>query len=87
MNTTETMVYSKRRNLYGINLAKKTKRPNFILCEGNIDVITLHQAGFDNTVATMGTALTEDHVRMLERYTKELVLSGRPCRTPCPAWR
>ena len=74
MNTTETMVYSKRRNLYGINLAKKTKRPNFILCEGNIDVITLHQAGFDNTVATMGTALTEDHVRLLERYTKELVL-------------
>ena len=51
MNTTETMVYSKRRNLYGINLAKKTKRPNFILCEGNIDVITLHQAGFDNAVA------------------------------------
>ena len=57
MNTTETMVYSKRRNLYGINLAKKTKRPNFILCEGNIDVITLHQAGFDNAVASMGTLL------------------------------
>ena len=74
MNTTETIVYSKRRNLYGINLAKKTKRPNFILCEGNIDVITLHQAGFDNAVASMGTALTTEQTRLLSRYTKELVL-------------
>ena len=74
MNTTETMVYSKRRNLYGINLAKKTKRPNFILCEGNIDVITLHQAGFDNAVASMGTALTTEQTKILSRYTKELVL-------------
>ena len=74
MNTTETIVYSKRRNLYGINLAKKTKRSNFILCEGNIDVITLHQAGFDNAVASMGTALTTEQTRLLSRYTKELVL-------------
>ena len=73
MNTTETIVYSKRRNLYGINLAKKTKRPNFILCEGNIDVITLHQAGFDNAVASMGTALTTEQTKILSRYTKELV--------------
>lgn len=74
MNTTETLVYKKRRNLYGINLAKKTKRPNFILCEGNIDVITLHQAGFDNAVASMGTALTVEQTRLLSRYTKELIL-------------
>ena len=74
MNTTETIAYSKRRNLYGINLAKKTKRSNFILCEGNIDVITLHQAGFDNAVASMGTALTVEQTRLLSRYTKELVL-------------
>ena len=74
MNTQETIVYSKRRNLYGINLAKKTKRPNIILCEGNIDVITLHQAGFDNAVASMGTALTTEQTRILSRYTKELVL-------------
>lgn len=74
MNTTETIVYSKRRNLYGINLAKKTKRPNFILCEGNIDVITLHQAGFDNAVASMGTALTTEQTKILSRFTKELVL-------------
>ena len=74
MNTPETITYSKRRILYGIHLAKKTKRPNFILCEGNIDVITLHQAGFDNAVASMGTALTTEQTRLLSRYTKELVL-------------
>ena len=74
MNTPETITYSKRRILYGINLAKKTKRSNFILCEGNIDVITLHQAGFDNAVASMGTALTTEQTRLLSRYTKELVL-------------
>ena len=74
MNTSETPVYSKRRSLYGINLAKKTKRPNIILCEGNIDVVMLHQAGFDNAVASMGTALTVEQTRLLSRYTKELVL-------------
>ena len=74
MNTPETIVYSKRRVLYGMNLAKKSKRPNIILCEGNIDVITMHQAGFDNAVASMGTALTVEQTRLLSRYTKELVL-------------
>ena len=74
MNTTETVAFSKRRVLYGLNLAKKTKRPNIILCEGNLDVVTLHQAGFDNAVASMGTALTQEQVRLLSRFTKELVL-------------
>lgn len=74
MNTQETPVYSKRRVLYGLNFAKKTKRPNIILCEGNIDVVTLHQAGFDNAVASMGTALTVEQTRLLSRFTKELVL-------------
>ena len=74
MKTPETAVYSKRRVLYGLNLAKRTKRPNIILCEGNIDVITMHQAGFDNAVASMGTALTLEQTRLLSRYTKELVL-------------
>ncbi len=74
LNTPETAIFKKRSILYGLNYAKKTRRPNFILVEGNIDVITLHQAGFDNTVATMGTALTEEHTRLLGRYTKELVL-------------
>lgn len=74
LNTPETDIFKKRSILYGINYAKNTKRPNFILVEGNIDVITLHQAGFDNTVATMGTALTEDHIKLMSRYTKELVV-------------
>ena len=74
MNSQETPVYSKRRVLYGLNLAKKSKRPNIILCEGNIDVVTLHQAGFDNAVASMGTALTVEQTRLLSRFTKELVL-------------
>ena len=74
MNTTDTPTYSKRRVLYGLNLAKKTKRPNIILCEGNLDVVTLHQAGFDNAVASMGTALTVEQTRLLSRFTKELVL-------------
>ena len=74
LNTPETALFKKRSILYGLNYAKNTKRPNMILVEGNIDVITLHQAGFDNAVATMGTALTEEHVRILSRYTRELVL-------------
>ena len=74
LNTPETAIFKKRSILYGLNYAKNTKRPNFILVEGNIDVITMHQAGFDNTVATMGTALTEEHIKLLSRYTKELIL-------------
>ena len=74
MNTTETPVYHKRQVLYGLHLAKKTKRPNIILCEGNLDVVTLHQAGFDNAVASMGTALTVEQTRLLSRFTRELVL-------------
>ena len=74
MNTPETALFKKRGILYGINYAKATKRPNFILVEGNIDVISMHQAGFDNTVATMGTALTEEHIRLISRYTRQLVV-------------
>ena len=74
MNSPETPVYSKRRTLYGLNLAKKSKRPNIILCEGNLDIVTLHQAGFDNAVASMGTALTPEQIRLLSRFTKELIL-------------
>ena len=74
LNTPETTLFKKGRLIYALNFAKNTKRSNLVLVEGNIDVITLHQAGFDNVVATMGTALTEDHARTLARYTKELVL-------------
>lgn len=74
LNTPETALFRKRSVLYGLNYARKTRRPNMILVEGNIDVITLHQAGFDNTIATMGTALTQEHINILSRYTEELVL-------------
>lgn len=74
LNSPDTICFKKGRLIYALNLAKNTKRPNMILVEGNIDVITLHQAGFDNVVATMGTALTADHARILSRYTRELVL-------------
>lgn len=74
LNSPDTVCFKKGQLIYALNLAKSTKRPNLILVEGNIDVITLHQAGFDNVVATMGTALTADHARILSRYTKELVL-------------
>ena len=74
LNSPETIAFSKRRTLYGINLAKNTKRGNFILCEGNIDVVTLHQAGFDNAVASMGTSLTTDQTRLISRYAKEIII-------------
>lgn len=74
LNSPDTVCFKKSQLVYALNFAKATKRPNLILVEGNLDVITLHQAGFDNAVATMGTALTGDHARILSRYTKELVL-------------
>ena len=74
MNTPETIVYSKRRVLYGLNLARKSKRQGILLVEGNIDVVMLHQAGFDNACASMGTALTQEQLHLLSRYTKDLIL-------------
>ena len=75
LNTPETPVFNKSRTLYGLHLARKTRRPQMILCEGYMDVIALHQAGFDNAVASLGTALTEGHAGILRRYTKEVYLS------------
>ena len=74
MNTPETIVYSKRRVLYGLNLARKSKRGSILLVEGNIDVVMLHQAGFDNACASMGTALTQEQLHLLSRYTKDITL-------------
>ena len=74
LNSPETLVFSKRRILYGIHRAKNTKRGSFLLVEGNIDVVTLHQAGFDNAVASMGTALTTEQTRLISRSAKEIVL-------------
>ncbi len=74
LNSNETLIFNKRKNLFGLNFAKKTKQPNMILVEGNIDVVTLHQYGFDNAVASLGTSLTEEQVNLLSRYTENVVL-------------
>ena len=74
LNSPETLVFSKRRTLFGMNLAKNTKRGSILLVEGNVDVVTLHQAGFDNAVASMGTALTTEQTRLISRYAKEIVI-------------
>ena len=75
LNSNETLIFNKRKNLFGLNFAKKTKQPNMILVEGNIDVIALHQYGFDNAVASLGTSLTEEQVSLLSRYTEQVVLT------------
>lgn len=75
LNTSETLIFNKRKNLFGMNFAKKSKQGYIILVEGNIDVITLHQFGFDNAVASLGTSLTEEHAALLSRYTEEVVLT------------
>jgi len=74
LNSPETMIFNKRKNLFGMNLAKKTKLPYFILVEGNIDVVALHQYGFDNAVASLGTSLTEEQAALLSKYTDQVVL-------------
>ena len=75
LNSNETLIFNKRKNLFGMNFAKKTKEPYMILVEGNIDVVSLHQFGFDNAVASLGTSLTEEQVTLLSRYTEEVVLT------------
>ena len=75
LNSNETIIFNKRKNLFGLNFAKKTKQPYIILVEGNIDVVTLHQYGFDNAVASLGTSLTEEQVALLSRYTEQVVLT------------
>ena len=75
LNSNETVIFNKRKNLFGLNLAKKTKQPYIILVEGNIDVVALHQYGFDNAVASLGTSLTEEQVTLLTRYTEQVVLT------------
>ncbi len=75
LNSNETLIFNKRKNLFGLNFAKKTKQPYMILVEGNIDVVTLHQYGFDNTIASLGTSLTEEQVALLSRYTEQVVLT------------
>ncbi len=75
LNSNETLIFNKRKNLFGMNFAKMTKQPFIILVEGNIDVVALHQFGFDNAVASLGTSLTEEQVNLLSRYTQQVVLT------------
>lgn len=72
LNSPETMIFDKSRNLYGLNIARKSRKHFILLCEGYMDVIALHQAGFDNAVASLGTSFTEGHANLLKRYTKEV---------------
>lgn len=75
MNSPETRVFNKSRNLFALNLAKKSKNGYIILSEGNIDVVSLHQAGFDSAVASLGTSLTPEQARMISRYTNEVIIA------------
>lgn len=75
LNTRETLVFNKSRNLFALNLAKKSKSGYILLAEGNIDVVSLHQAGFDSAVASLGTSLTPEQARLISRYTKQVVIA------------
>ena len=75
LNSPETPVFDKSRNLYGLNIAKKTKCGYFILCEGYMDVIAMHQAGFTQAVASLGTSFTDGQAAVLKRYVKQVLLS------------
>lgn len=75
LNSPETAVFDKSRNLYGLNRARTSRKPYFLLCEGYMDVISLHQAGFTNAVASLGTALTSGHASLMKRYVQEVYLT------------
>ncbi len=75
LNSPETMIFDKSRNLYGLNRARSSRKSYFLLCEGYMDVISLHQAGFTNAVASLGTALTQGHASLIKRYVKEVYLT------------
>lgn len=75
LNSPETVVFDKSNLLYGFHLARHSKRDGIILCEGNVDVITLHQFGFTNSVASLGTALTKQQVRMIKERTDKVFLA------------
>ena len=74
MNSPETEIFDKSRNLYGLNFARKTRKPYMILCEGYMDVISMYQAGFSNAVASLGTSLTQGHAKLISRYCREVLL-------------
>lgn len=75
LNSKETKLFDKSRNLYGLNFARSSRKKEIILCEGYMDVISMHQAGFTNAVAALGTAFTSGHGTLLKRYTENVILS------------
>ena len=75
LNSPDTPVYNKSRNLFALNIARKSKQGRIILTEGYMDTISLHQAGFDCAVASLGTSLTQEHAQLLSRYTKEAIIA------------
>lgn len=75
LNSPETTIFNKRRNLFALNVAKKSTQGRIILTEGYLDAIALHQFGFDCAVASLGTALTEEHAQLLSKYTNQVVLT------------
>ncbi len=75
LNTSDTLVYKKSMGVFALNLAKKSGKDSLILCEGYMDVIAMHQAGFTNTVAGLGTALTSEQAQLLSRYASEVLIS------------
>lgn len=75
LNSPETFVFDKSRNLYGMNYARTSREKCLLVCEGYMDVIALHQAGFTNGVASLGTAFTSQHAMLLKRYTQQVVLT------------
>lgn len=75
LNSPETPIFDKSRNLYGLNRARTSRKSYFLLCEGYMDVIALHQAGFTNAVASLGTAFTPGHASLIRRYVQEVYLT------------
>ena len=74
LNSPETKIFDKSRNLFGLNLARSSRKKNMIICEGYMDVIAMHQAGFDQAVASLGTALTTGHASLMKRYTNDVLV-------------
>ncbi len=75
LNSPETKLFDKSRNLYGLNYARTSRKTYMLICEGYMDVIAMHQAGFTNAVASLGTAFTMQHASLLGRYTKQVILT------------
>lgn len=74
LNSPETKIFDKSRNLYGLNIARTSRKKNLIICEGYMDVISMHQAGFNNAVASLGTAFTSQQAALMKRYTEEVLV-------------